>query len=220
MVVAVDPSADADAIARLREHTGGNPFHLSSLLRQYGFAELAAMRALPAPAELAQRVNAQLAALGHDGQALAHASAVLGYTWQDLATLAAVGGVQDPAAAAEASVRSGLFVSRGPERGHRCARRMPWSARRSTRRSPIPAGGSFTCAPPGRPGTSWRRWSIGSLRAATTMTPWLMNCDQAAERAHGAGEFSQAGQLLRWSSRRTTDPATPGTAGGSTLHLT
>ena len=49
-VLAVDPGADPDAIRRLWDHCARSPFHLDSLLRQYGFAELAAMRSLPAPA--------------------------------------------------------------------------------------------------------------------------------------------------------------------------
>jgi predicted ATPase len=77
-VLAVDPGADPDAIRRLWDHTAGNPFHLDSLLRQYGFTELAAMHSLPAPAELASRTKAELSGYTPDVVALVHASAVLG----------------------------------------------------------------------------------------------------------------------------------------------
>lgn len=206
MVAAVDPSADGETITRLREHTGGNPFHLNSLLRQYGFAELAAMGALPAPAELAKRVNAQLATLGPDAEALAHASAVLGYTWQDLATLAAVGGVQDPAGAAEASVRSGLFVSRGPEAGaplrasHALVRAAIYQA------IPYPRRRELHLRAAGQVGGVMASMEHRFAASGHYDDALADELDKAAEMAHGAGEFGQAGQLLRWSSRRTTDP--------------
>ena len=83
-VLAVDPGADPDAIRRLWDHVARSPFHLDSLLRQYGFTELAAMRSLPAPAELAGRTKAELSGYAPDVVALVHASAVLGYSWQAL----------------------------------------------------------------------------------------------------------------------------------------
>jgi hypothetical protein len=61
-VLAVDPGADPDAIRRLWDHCARSPFHLDSLLRQYGFTELAALRSLPAPSELAARTKADCSA--------------------------------------------------------------------------------------------------------------------------------------------------------------
>ena len=77
-VLAVHPGADPDAIRRLWDHCGRSPFYLDSLLRQYGFTELAAMHSLPAPAELASRTKAELSGYTPDVVALVHASAVLG----------------------------------------------------------------------------------------------------------------------------------------------
>jgi hypothetical protein len=87
-VCSVDPNAEPDAIRRLWDHAAGNPFHLDSLLRQYGFAELAAMASLPAPAELAARMKTELSGYAPDVVALVHASAVLGYRWEAVPALA------------------------------------------------------------------------------------------------------------------------------------
>jgi hypothetical protein len=43
-VLAVNPGAAPDAIRRLWDHCARSPFHLDSLLRQYGFPELTAMQ--------------------------------------------------------------------------------------------------------------------------------------------------------------------------------
>lgn len=87
---------------RLREHTAGNPLHIRALLREHPAAELAALAArgeLPAPAELAARMDARVAQLDPDAARLLHALAVLGDTWSTTGTAAAVGGVRDAEAA-------------------------------------------------------------------------------------------------------------------------
>ena len=106
------PDAGDDEIAHLWRHTGGNPFYLKSLLRQYHPVELAAMRTLPAPAELNTRIKAELAKVSDDAVSLADASAVLGYSWQDIALLAELGEVADPSTAAQDLVDAGLVEAR------------------------------------------------------------------------------------------------------------
>ena len=63
LVRGVQPEAGDEAITRIWEHTAGNPFYVKSILQQYRVADLAAMRILPAPAELTTRIRAELTAL-------------------------------------------------------------------------------------------------------------------------------------------------------------
>jgi DNA-binding CsgD family transcriptional regulator len=208
LIGAGDSAAETDAVARLREHTAGNPFHLTSLLHQYGFAELAAMPALPAPAELAQRIKNQLETLPADAEALAHASAVLGYAWQDLRTCAAVGLVSEPAGACETLVDAGLMQIRGSELGasvrasHTLVRTaiyqlIPYQRRRDLHLRAADHADSVM-------GTFGHR-----VAAAGHYDEALAaELEHAAQAVHAAGDFSRAGQLLRWSSGLTADPGT------------
>jgi DNA-binding CsgD family transcriptional regulator len=207
MVLGLDPAAGEQVILRLWEHTGGNPFHLDSLLRQYGFAELAAMRTLPAPAELANRMRAELQMLAPDAVALAHASAVLGYSWQDIPTLAAVGEVGDASRARQALVDAGLLVPRRPEMS--APLRSSHALVRAAMYQSIPYA---------------RRREL-HLRAAAQVSDEMdvlehrvaaadryddalaAELQQAAEAAHGSGDFRRAGCLLSWSSGLTAHPA-------------
>jgi len=102
LVSTLAPDAPAGLSERLREHTVGNPLHIRALLREHPVAELATLAAhgeLPAPAELAARMDARVARLDPDAARLLHALAVLGDSWSDTATAAAVGGVADAEAA-------------------------------------------------------------------------------------------------------------------------
>jgi DNA-binding CsgD family transcriptional regulator len=205
LIVGTEPTADDDAIRRVWEHTGGNPFHLRSLLDQYGIAELAAMRSLPAPAELTQRVATELAALPADAVALVHASAVLGYSWQDLPVLAAVGGVQETAHARQALVDAGLLVHRVPDMtaplrtSHALMRAaiyqsIPYPRRRELHLRAAREAGSGVQALEHR------------VAAADRYDPDLAReLHDAADAAHAAGEFGLAGHLFRWSSGMTPD---------------
>ena len=92
------PDAPPQLAERLREHTAGNPLHIRALLREHPAPELAALAArgeLPAPAELAARVDTRVAHLDPDAARLLHALAVLGDTWSTTGAAAAVGGVRD-----------------------------------------------------------------------------------------------------------------------------
>ena len=102
LVDTLAPDAPPPLAQWLREHTAGNPLHIRALLREHSAAELAALAArgeLPAPAELAARMDARVAQLDPDAARLLHALAVLGDTWSDVGTAAAVGGVEDAGAA-------------------------------------------------------------------------------------------------------------------------
>jgi DNA-binding CsgD family transcriptional regulator len=205
LVLGAEPAADDDAIRRLWEHTGGNPFHLRSLLDQYGIAELAAMRSLPAPAELAHRVASELGILPADVVALVHASAVLGYSWQDLPVLAAVGGVQETAHARQVLVDAGLLVHRVPDMtaplrtSHALMRAaiyqsIPYPRRRELHLRAAGQAGSGVQALEHR------------VAAADRHDPDLAReLHDAADAAHAAGEFGLAGHLFRWSSGMTPD---------------
>ena len=102
LVRSLAPDAPEPLAERLREHTAGNPLHIRALLREHPAPELAALAArgeLPAPAELAARMDARVARLDPDAARLLHALAVLGDTWSDIGAAAAIGGVHDADAA-------------------------------------------------------------------------------------------------------------------------
>ena len=104
-------------VARLREHTGGNPLHLGTLLAEAPEAALADdASTLPAPASFGRVVLGQLAGLTPAAQELARAAAVLADD-SPLTVVAAVAGrgPQDADAterAAEELGRSGLARGR------------------------------------------------------------------------------------------------------------
>jgi DNA-binding CsgD family transcriptional regulator len=207
IVLAVDPSADPAVIRRLWEHCARNPFHLDSLLRQYGFAELAAMRALPAPGELAARTKTELSSFAPDVVALVHASAVLGYTWRPLPKLAAIGQVDDPAGAREALVEAGLLVARMPDTTaelrtvHALARTaiyqsIPYARRRQLHRRAAEDADTLMDSLEHRVAAADHY--DGALAA---------ELEEAARIAHAGGDFRQAGQMYRWASELSDDTA-------------
>jgi len=204
-VLATAPGAGPDAIRRLWDHCARSPFHLDSLLRQYGFTELAAMRSLPAPSELAARMKAELSGYPADVVALAHASAVLGYSWQALPSLAAVGQVDDPAGAREALVEAGLLVARVPDMA------SPLRTSHALARAAV-----YQSIPYGRR----RQLHLRAAEQAGTVMESLEHrvaaadhyddalaaeLEQAAQTAHAAGDFRPAGQMFRWASELSHD---------------
>jgi DNA-binding CsgD family transcriptional regulator len=102
LVSSLAPDAPPQLAEPLREHTAGNPLHIRGLLREHPAGELAALAArgeLPAPAELAARMDTRVAQLDPDAARLLHALAVLGDTWSTTGAAAAIGGVRDADAA-------------------------------------------------------------------------------------------------------------------------
>jgi DNA-binding CsgD family transcriptional regulator len=206
-VLAVDPSAGPDAVRRLWEHCARSPFHLDSLLRQYGFAELAAMRSLPAPSELAARTKTKLSGYALDVVALVHASAVLGYSWQALPRLAALGQVDDPAGAREALVEAGLLVARMPEMtsplrtSHALARAAIYQSIPYARRRQLHLRAAEQA------GTVMESLEHRVAAADHYDDALAAELGQAAQTAHAAGDFRQAGQMFRWASELSSDAA-------------
>ena len=206
-VVAVDPGADPGAIRRLWDHCARSPFHLDSLMRQYGFAELAAMRSLPAPGELAARTKSQLSSYAPDVVALVHASAVLGYNWRPLPRLAAIGQVDDPAGAREALVEAGLLVARMPDMTaelrtvHALARAAIYQSIPHARRRQLHLRAAEDA------GTVME--SLEHRVAATDHYDGALagELERAAQIAHAGGDFRQAGQMYRWASELSNDAA-------------
>ncbi|HVL84610.1 MAG TPA: LuxR C-terminal-related transcriptional regulator [Pseudonocardia sp.] len=93
---------------RLVEHTGGSPLHLSALLSEAPSAALRRTRdPLPAPRSLAVHVSAMLDACPADGRRLLEAAAVLGRPGP-LVRAAAVAGVDEPLAALQDALATGL----------------------------------------------------------------------------------------------------------------
>ena len=102
LVDSLDPDAPAGLADALREHTGGSPLHMRALLQEHSSPELAQLAArgeLPAPADVAAAVDARIAELAPEAAQLLHALAVVGDTWTDVPTAAAVSGVIDPESA-------------------------------------------------------------------------------------------------------------------------
>ncbi len=111
LVGSLAPDAPPSLAERLREHTAGNPLLIRALLREHSAAELAALGArgeLPAPADLAEHMESRIAQLDPDAARLMHALAVLGDSWSDIGTAAAVGGVEDAGAAVTVLREEGL----------------------------------------------------------------------------------------------------------------
>ncbi|HMR50240.1 MAG TPA: LuxR C-terminal-related transcriptional regulator [Arachnia sp.] len=104
-----------DLLERLWQHTDRNPMHLASLVTQYGLDRLAALTDLPAPREVAQDLNARLAAMDADAARLLRATAVAGSSWVDRFDAAAIAQVDDPSSALALLHDSGLIVTRSAE---------------------------------------------------------------------------------------------------------
>jgi DNA-binding CsgD family transcriptional regulator len=204
-VLAVDPAAQPDAVRRLWDHCARSPFHLDSLLRQYGYTELAALRSLPAPSELAARTKAELSGYALDVVALVQASAVLGYSWQALPRLAAIGQVDDPAGAREALVEAGLLVARMPEMtsplrtSHALARAAIYQSIPYARRRQLHLRAAKQA------GTVMESLEHRVAAADHYDEALAAELDQAAQAVHAAGDFRQAGQMFRWASELSND---------------
>lgn len=108
---AVGRPIPAAAAERLRAHTGGNPLHVATLLRELPASELTSAAPLPAPRSFATLVLGRLMACGAGTQRLVEALTVLDRR-PSLATVMAVAGL-DPGsaegvAALDEAVASGM----------------------------------------------------------------------------------------------------------------
>lgn len=92
------PDAPVLLAERLRQHTGGSPLLLRSLLREYSVDRLQAMAdhgGLPAPSDLVAAVRERLSHFAPDAAAVLEALAVLGDGGADMFVTAAVADVRD-----------------------------------------------------------------------------------------------------------------------------
>lgn len=116
IVAMADDTAPPGLAAALREHTGGNPLHVISLLGEHTVADLVVMAdadELPAPLELASHVEARVQDLSPEAADLLNALAVLGDGWVALETAGAVAGIEDPRGALRVLSAQGLVRARG-----------------------------------------------------------------------------------------------------------
>ena len=202
----VEDTADDATVRRVWEHTGGNPFHLRSLLKEFTVPDLAAMRKLPAPAELTGRLRSRLAVFPPDVVTMSHAVAVLGDGWHEVPVLAAVGGVLDPATAVQELSAAGLLLSRETELtltvrtphaliGAATYQSIPYARRRELHRQ---AAEQLV-----DPMERLEHRVAATDRQDVQLASELQD---TASAAHLAGDFRRAGQLFRWSSGLTADP--------------
>ena len=210
LVGTVAPDAPPALAEQLREHTGGNPLYIGSLLREHSVADLIVMAAagsLPAPAVLADRMDARVMALDPDAGHLLHALAVLGDMWSDLGTAAAVGDVPDFEAAAQVLREDGLARV---DRSTPAARiRISHSVIRAAVYDGIPAAERrrLHAAAAARAQNAGERLMH---RIASSIAPdegLAHDLDQHADALHERGQYREAGRYRRLAAHRSPKPA-------------
>jgi DNA-binding CsgD family transcriptional regulator len=98
------------AVARLLEQTGGNPSHCRAVLEEFGIEGLDRPGGvLRVPRPLAEAVLRRVGALSLAARELVVAAAVLGHRCE-LATAAALAGLEDPLPGLEEAVAAGILV--------------------------------------------------------------------------------------------------------------
>lgn len=97
------------AVERLHAHTGGNPLHVTALMRELPEGALDGAGPLPAPRSYARLVLARMAACGEEGQQVMAALAVLGLR-SPVAVVTEVAVVDEPLSALDEVVAAGLAV--------------------------------------------------------------------------------------------------------------
>jgi DNA-binding CsgD family transcriptional regulator len=104
------------AAERLREHTGGNPLHLATLLDELPVSALLAPGELPSPRSFSTLVLARLGGCSPEVEALVAAAAVLGES-TELEAVATVAGLAAPLEALDQAVARGLLAVTRPVPG-------------------------------------------------------------------------------------------------------
>lgn len=105
------PDLSPSAAQRLTEHTGGNPLHITRLLREVPSETwLEWHPVLPAPRSVAVGVVTRLDSCGPEARALVEAAAVLGDPLA-FAEAAEVAGVADPVSALDEASAAGLLTT-------------------------------------------------------------------------------------------------------------
>jgi DNA-binding NarL/FixJ family response regulator len=97
------------AAERLRDHTGGHPLYLRSILDELPTERLnAATGPLPVPHSLSETVLSRLASLSHEAQDLVAASAVVGQRFP-LVVATAVARIPEPTRALDEAITAGIL---------------------------------------------------------------------------------------------------------------
>lgn len=115
LIRSLRPDIDPDLAGRLWFYTGGNPLAIRQLLAEVEPDVLARMTGIPVPRALVERMRRRLAVLPEPAQRLAEALAILGPSWVDADTAAAIAGLDDRDAALGELVADGLVVRRSGE---------------------------------------------------------------------------------------------------------
>ena len=111
---ALVPTIPDGLVERLREHTGGNPLYLRSLLTEYDSDELDRLETLPAPGYLTASVTERRLSLPTVARDLLDATTILGTGWSPLPLVAELANIDDnPEAAASALIATDLILARG-----------------------------------------------------------------------------------------------------------
>lgn len=190
-------------VDRLTRHTAGHPGHVRALLDELPAQTWSRLDArLPAPREVVERVERELAAAGPDGRALTVALAVL----DEQATLSEavrLAGVDDPLAAVAAATGAGLVRAGDPVEPRL--------------RDPLTAAAVLDVCGVQATADAHRRAAdivtdpVARLRHRVAATPVpdeaLADEVDALARSSGAdGEWSRAAALFRDAARLTADP--------------
>ncbi|HWR85023.1 MAG TPA: LuxR C-terminal-related transcriptional regulator [Rhodoglobus sp.] len=197
----------AGLVEALTAHTGGNPLHVTALLKEHTAAELATMAIrdeLPAPVELAARMGERVAALSSSASRLLRALAVLGDEWVDVGTAAAVADAEGPEAAAQ--VLSAEMLVRSDRSSGLMRLRLYHSVVRAAVYDAIPADERrrlHAAAAARHPDPQQRLRHRAAAAAPASDDGLALELAEHAERLHDRGWFRQAARLLRLAAHTT-----------------
>ena len=201
------PDAPEQVVARLWEHTGGNPLYLQALLAENDPADLAVARVLPAPAEFARNLGVRAAALSDPAVALLRAVAVLGSGWVSLPDAAAVADTGDALGAAQELADAGLVRLRLADGPVSVATTHDLARSAVYQQTPLPARRDLHRRA-GQVVTDQHAAFAHRVAAADQYDgPLAADLESAATGLYEQRSFRQAAQYLRWASALTAQPA-------------